>query len=513
MAAMRRRLTRILTAAGLFAAAGVAADEAPRLTDLGEAEFQAQAAADLRCLKGWAEGLKDLLDRAEANPALFAAKPERWTLDEDRELRSLWGGALDHLYALEGLKRFYGDYGKLKLPAREQAFALAHAAFTAQYAEGLRWIELTRGKDRLETLLDEADPERGVPADAFAGLKYQLLHVATIARFRASDRRFRRQADRIEDPWLKAHPAEAAARAHAVLKRRGLQDLIGNGADIVGDAAFDLWFPAQKGIAEWMGDTKVRRLKRTLVTPEQARELAGHCRPGDLIVERRNWYLSNVGLPGFWPHAVLYVGTPEDLSAFDADPGTKAWLGGLPGAPATLAKALEALAPAAWKAYAAPGADGNPHRVMEAVSEGVVFNSAEESCCGDYVAALRPRLGMADKAQALLEAFRHHGKPYDFNFDFVTDSALVCSELVYKAYLPGQGKAGLRIPLSRVCGRSTLPPNEIIRLFDQEGDAPGRQLDFVWFVDGLEKTKGAVVRDAATLKASWRRPKWDIAQK
>ena len=29
---------------------------------------------------------------------------------------------------------------------------------------------------------------------------------------------------------------------------------------------------------------------------------------------------------------------------------------------------------------------------------------------------------------------RHYGKPYDYGFDFITDSASCVSELVYKAY-------------------------------------------------------------------------------
>ncbi len=492
-----------LCAALLLALASGQAQEVP--TRLGEdPKPDAGAGRDLRCLQGWAEGLKSVLDRAETRPSLFAEKPGNWTLDEDRELRTLWAGALDHLYALEGLKRAtHGD------PSR---FALSYAAFLAQYAEGLRWIALAQGKKRLEVLLDEPDAGRGIPKGAFADLKFQLLHVSTMVRFSRSDRRFRKEG--ASDPWLKAYVPEAAGRVRALLKQRGLQDLLANGADIAGDLGFEAWFPAQKAVAEWMGDTKVRRLKRTLITEAQARDLAAALRPGDVLVERRNWYLSNVGLPGFWPHAVLHVGTPDALKeTFDADPGTQAWLAGLPGRPATLAAALAALAPAAWKAYAAAGEDGNPHRVLEAVSEGVIFNSIEESCCGDYVGALRPRLKPVDKAQALLEAFRRWGKPYDFNFDFVTDSCLVCSELVYKAYLPAAGKAGLRLPLAEICGRQTLPPNDIIRCYDAEGDSPERQFDFVAFLDGSEQLQTAAPRDAATLRASWRRPKWDLAQK
>ena len=518
-------MRRLLTVFLLGSLGALRADERAKplgLGDLGPEEFRAKAAADLRCARAWAERLRSVVDRAEARPALFAEAPSAWTLDENRELRGLWQAVLDHAYALEGVKRLYGDAKGLKGAAKDEAFALSHAAGLAQYCEGLRWIALTRGRDRLEKVLDEADPAQGIPAKAFADLKFKLLHLATIARFLSSERKFSKRLPALsaspmgvgeDGPWLLGYPLDASERTHDLLKQRGLQDVLGNGADVVGDLSFEAWFPAQKAVAEWMGDTRVCRLKRNLIRSAQARELCARMVPGDVGVERRNWYLSNVGLPGFWPHAVLYVGTPEEASkAYDADPGVRAWLATLPGAPATLEAAIAAASPEAFRAWKDPAEEGNPRRVLEAVSEGVVLNSVEESLCGDYAAALRPRLKPVDRAKALLEAFRHFGKPYDFNFDFDTDGTLVCSELVYKAYLPGAGKEGLRIPLCEVCGRRTLPPNEIIRLLDEEGDAPERQFDVVGFLDGREKEKDAVFRDASTLRASWKRPKWDIAQ-
>jgi hypothetical protein len=126
---------------------------------------------------------------------------------------------------------------------------------------------------------------------------------------------------------------------------------------------------------------------------------------------------------------------------------------------------------------------------------------------------MRPRVSPLDKARAVAEVFAQHGKPYDFDFDFLTQSKLVCSELVYVAYLrpKGQGE-GLSLPLTTVMGRVTLPPNDIAALFDAEAGTPTRQMDFVAFLDGRESSKSAIVATEADLRASWRRPKWDLSQ-
>ena len=98
----------------------------------------------------------------------------------------------------------------------------------------------------------------------------------------------------------------------------------------------------------------------------------------------------------------------------------------------------------------------------------------------------------------------------DFNFDFLTDSAMVCTEVVYKAYEPREPLSGLRLPLSRVMGRLVTPANEIARLFDEEFDAAGRQMDLVLFLDGYEKAQEALSAGVEAFRASWRRPKWHV---
>jgi hypothetical protein len=257
-----------------------------------------------------------------------------------------------------------------------------------------------------------------------------------------------------------------------------------------------------------MGDTKVRRLQSMLISLEQVEQAVEKSRPGDIVIERRNWYLSNVALPGFWPHAALWLGSPSELAAFfDTDEDVVAAFGG------PFSAALERMFPEAWRRYETKDEEGHTHRVIEAMSEGVVFTSAEHSIRCDYAAAMRPRLSKLEIARAIERAFRYHGRPYDFDFDFYTDTSLVCSELVFKAYEPRKGTKGLDLPLESIAGRMTLGPNTMARQFDNELGTEKQQLDFVWFLDGREKEGDAVWRDVDVFRVSHRRFKWDIAQK
>lgn len=283
-----------------------------------------------------------------------------------------------------------------------------------------------------------------------------------------------------------------------------------NALAVVQKAAFTAWFPVQKNVSQWMGDTKVHRKGTHLISGDQISSLRERLRPGDILFERHEWYLSNMGLPGFWTHAAMYVGTPEERRAYFSDPGTIAWVKGQGTDDGDLEALLQQRYPKAYAAGTIPLENGHAPRILEAISEGVSFTSLEHAGASDSIAVLRPRLEKQEKAAALLRAFHYSGRPYDFNFDFETDSSLVCSELVYKTYEPAPGMKGMRFPLSEIMGRKVSTPNSMVRQFDEHYGSGDAQADLVVFLDGFEKEKRAVESTLEQFRKSWRRPNWHI---
>jgi len=144
-------------------------------------------------------------------------------------------------------------------------------------------------------------------------------------------------------------------------------------------------------------------------------------------------------------------------------------------------------------------------RIVEAIPEGVSFTSLEYAGSADSIGVIRPRLSKRDKAQAVLRAFHYSGRPYDFNFDFQTDTSLTCSELIFKVYEPGGGMKGLRFPVVEVMERKVGTPNGMVKQFDEQAGTATVQTDFVLFTDGIEKEKRAVESTAEQFRASWKR--------
>ncbi len=516
-----------LLALALLAASPTA--ETANVYALPKDAFVETARHDLTTLQQFVGGMRGVMNGVAANQKLFVARADQvYSPEQKRTLLSTWGSLFAYFSATEGLRQKYWDFVKLSPtdPRHAWGFLLTHTALTALLANGLQFAELALNNPQLETLFDEKNDEFGVPPGAFATFKLKAIHVATSMQLFTGDNYgvvavplLKRQKNG-DDPSVKWAIDEMKADsklAKRALVKNGGQLFLGNAKDVVVDTSAHTLFPAQKTFAEWMGDTKVARLGKPFITRDDIDTLVlPKLQPGDIIVSRQNWFLSNIGLPGFWPHAELYVGTAADLGkAFDADPEVLKWVQGQLEKAATFSALLARRYPAKWKAYA-EGADFQGHapiRVIESISEGVSFTAVEHAFGVDYLGALRPRLTKLDKARAIERAFNYQGRPYDFDFDFFSDTTLVCTELVYKSYLPGADSRGVSIDLVDVAGRRTLPANEYVKRFDAESQSKNPQLDFVLFLDGNEKAGKAAPADEAAFRATWKRLKWDIAQK
>lgn len=247
-----------------------------------------------------------------------------------------------------------------------------------------------------------------------------------------------------------------------------------------------------KAVAEFLGDTRTRHPDPAL-SPAQLAELEGQLRPGDVILVRQDLYLSNAFLPGFWPHALIYLGPSKDWASLKLADGTE--LRADPAVRAALPRYEAAI-------------DGRPARVIEAISEGVVFNSLEHAVQKDYVAVFRPELPEAAIAAAIRRAILFLDRPYDFDFDFASDDRIVCTELVYRAYDEELAfSATTKVPalpgVVEVMGRYAMPANELARLVlymanhpepDPATGYPGQRLRLVTLCDrvgeGAEVLRG-----------------------
>ncbi|HOX08664.1 MAG TPA: YiiX/YebB-like N1pC/P60 family cysteine hydrolase [Planctomycetota bacterium] len=518
-----RRLALLLALAAVPFAASSCRGGEPGLTALSADEFAEGFAADRMRAAALDRELESMTAFLEKRPGLSA--PEVLSAADERALLDAWRAVWDGAFALDQIRAYYEDWWRFNLAGKErprhvQSFLLTYAAELSLYEKSSRLVLLLDRNPNAVKFLEAPHPADGLPAGTLTKFRSEFQGNRDLVRVGAGD------------AYL--HTVLKIAKADAEAARLGCAELPGridrhleairalpNVKVALATAGSDLgalkrgvrraWLPCQSAVADWMGDAKVRRHGVYLVSDEQLAELRPRLRAGDVLLARKNWYLSNVALPGFWPHAILYLGAPDELDKELDCPEARARAKKICGEELSPLACLERKFPEAVKAWRA-GRGGRELLTMEAVSEGVQLSTLHE-VGGDYLVALRPKLDRADRAEALFAAFTHLAKPYDFDFDFATDHAIVCTELVWRSYRPAEGKKGLEIPLVDVMGRRTLPANEVARLYAAQRGRPEAQFEFVAFYDGRERDKCAVPAGEEDFAKSCERAKWDVLLK
>ncbi|HVJ46845.1 MAG TPA: YiiX/YebB-like N1pC/P60 family cysteine hydrolase, partial [Luteolibacter sp.] len=325
-----------------------------------------------------------------------------------------------------------------RLPVFAAAFACACVLMRATRFV----IDLAKDRDVVWKKLDEEDPAASIPRKTFTALYKAVSSSKNPRRFiAAADFYFRHRTEILslasthpemtallllleaEEPTIERRRSDALKRLFAYRWFSFLRRHRSAWSQVM----FGLFKASGSAIAELRqpGLKPAGAPKR--ITAALRNEILSRAKPGDVFVTRHDDALSNLFLPGFWPHAVLYLGTRADLEnlGVQTDP---------PESPAG-------------------------HWFLESKKDGVKIRACEETLEIDACVVLRSPVGEEMLAAAIRRALSHTGKPYDFLFDFRTQDRLACTEVIYRGF---HGSGPITFHLEEVGGRLCLPAEEML---------------------------------------------------
>ncbi len=201
-----------------------------------------------------------------------------------------------------------------------------------------------------------------------------------------------------------------------------------------------------------VSDIKMPLTKPLKFSEEQKTNIHAILRPGDIILTYTAGYMSNIFLPGSFKHGITYVG-PSSLRKET----------GLIEYPTTLISGINA--EKLEKDFSTDTTEsGLPADVIEAVAEGVIFNSLDLLLDThiNRMVVLRPKLSLQEQKEALTIVFALLGNEYDFKFDFNDGSYQCCTEVIYRAL---NSRGLYNFDLIKRMGTLTLSADDILEYY------------------------------------------------
>ncbi|MBI2062033.1 MAG: hypothetical protein HYT87_20150 [Nitrospirae bacterium] len=358
-------------------------------------------------------------------------------------------------------------------PFRLRAVGISLLAAVTLYENARRLQTSLLSIPGVKALLNQGDPALGIPRGfwdnietEFTRLQYRRLLETGIQA--VDEARHLPSGPAETQPFFAYLAAEIATstaipeiRGEGILPKlvRALQSYSGlvqkMSSGILGIAASPLF----TGVGSLAG-IELRKGK-LFDQPQWAEFVKERLRPGDLLLEKSPFRLSNKFIPGHFGHVALYVGTAAELKALDLL--QQPWV----------AKYVKQV--------------GERKTIVEALPGGTRLSTIEDFLNTDDLAIIRPKsdkIPPADVARAITLAFSHIGKQYDFSFDNNTWDAIVCSELAFHTYV------NVRWPFAKILSSYTISPDDVAVV---AGSDPARPFELITFVHD-----GQVVHDRAT---------------
>jgi 1-acyl-sn-glycerol-3-phosphate acyltransferase len=422
-------------------------------------DFESQFQTDGETLREIVSGLERLDgDVRQARPTAAARQRGYFTPDEDDRIRQLLLIYRNYRLALyEIIERYSTVEAVVPWTERIRGFMVGYAAALTLYAKSLHLIEAYENEPLVRKKLNEPDAKFALAQGFFDAVLRNYTSLFNYRLIRRAGRWWRQQEDAVRKSGLEADLlrrwlAELIRRQEEALRptfwrlllRRLHYDWRAIAKSIVkpiGGARYNL----RAVVGDTFSNLRTTRDYRPAVQASTLDRLRPVLRPGDLLLMRSEHKITTALLPGFWVHAALYVGNRDELRQLGLSEH-----------------------PTVRKAWPAIPKESRWGVVLEAISPRVTLTPLEKCLHVDHVAVLRPNLADAEGREALVEAFSHYGKPYDYEFDFNVTTRLVCSELVYRSW---HRRSGISFSLTKRLGRFTLSCDDIMH----------------WFVDAVEQ--------------------------
>ena len=363
--------------------------------------------------------------------------------DEDEKVRQLFSSYLTTRAALQSVLEDLRPYAIAELkspsPRQPEVFLISFCTACLLVRAGKFMVDSFRKNRVIWRKLDEAEPRFGIPAKQFTKVYRSLGSPQNIFTYFGGVNYYQENREQIlalesnttlrpiveilkqEEPFIETSKryfarTSLAYRWHSFLRRHhsGFKRF-----------TFGLFKVSGSLIAELR-----MKWKRKRVTPGVQRKLSRLLEPGDVIITRHNDAASNLFLPGYWPHAALYVGTSDQRKSLNGD-----------------SNRLD------------PSLCRDPNCVLEARKDGVLFRPLNDTLLVDACVVLRPRLQPNEIRDAIACGMTHEGKGYDFEFDFRRSNKLVCTEVVYRSY---HGIGNIQFELKQRAGRVCLSAEDLL---------------------------------------------------
>lgn len=395
---------------------------------------------------------KDL--RAELTDANTAQERGYYLPDEDERLRERY---LQYLGARASLWQMVRDLEPSLRKEDLRIFGLAFCAASMLMRSATFVISLAKERPIVWAKLDEAEPRYHIPRKTFTRIYRSLSSPGSMWRYQQAREFYEEHRTTIHHaltaggmsemiPWLEEEephfePPKRSLLAGLLTYRLYSFNRRTNSGYL--KVMFHLFRLGGSAIAEMKQPFAKPPGQGKRVSPEIRETVRTMLRPGDIFITRHDDAMSNLFLPGFWPHAALYLGSPKERQNL-----------------------------------------GVPHQgddlitVLEAKKDGVKLRRLSETLAVDSFVVLRPRLNREELREALTRAMTHEGKLYDFVFDFRKAERLACTEVVYRSF---HGIGPWQLELTKRSGHLALSAEDLMH---QALDKDLLKVVLIYGVDG-----------------------------